>query len=91
MKIKNVVQTRAACPSQWDAMTEDNRSVYIRYRWGNFSVEVCEEIGFHEYGNGDWVFIFDQEIGNSLDGYMTDEQMLEIIDQIVTVQDCGFD
>lgn len=40
MKLKSIVQTCEACPSQWEAMTEDDRPVYIRYRWGELGIGV---------------------------------------------------
>ncbi len=44
IKIKDVVQTSEACPSQWDFITEDNRIGYVRYRWGGLSV--CLSVPF---------------------------------------------
>ena len=35
-------QTCGACPSQWDAYTEDNEYVYIRFRHGTLSIEIDE-------------------------------------------------
>jgi hypothetical protein len=40
MKVTDVVQTCEACPSQWDAKTEDGKYVYIRYRWGSLTVDI---------------------------------------------------
>ncbi|WUH94500.1 hypothetical protein OG900_33090 [Streptomyces sp. NBC_00433] len=34
LSIARAVQTCAACPSQWDAWTEDGDYLYLRYRWG---------------------------------------------------------
>jgi len=43
VKIKDLIQTCSACPSQWEARTEtDNRPVYIRFRWGYLSIRVGE-------------------------------------------------
>lgn len=39
--LTHLVQTCDACPSQWDAETDDGRPVYIRYRWGFLSVRVA--------------------------------------------------
>lgn len=86
MKLCDVVRTCIACPSQWDAMTEDNHSVYIRYRWGNISMLVCPEIGKREYtgsdGYGVWVTILDEQTDDDLDGFMNDEEMMAIADKI---------
>ena len=37
-KIRRCVQTCGACPSQWDLWTIEDRYIYIRYRWGHFTV-----------------------------------------------------
>jgi hypothetical protein len=47
MKLNNIIQTCSACPSQWDTTTEDGREVYIRYRHGDFRVEI-DDVTFYE-------------------------------------------
>ncbi|MFI6304307.1 hypothetical protein ACIBCH_20750 [Amycolatopsis thailandensis] len=37
--IVKAVQTCAACPSQWDAWTDDGRYLYLRFRHGIGTVE----------------------------------------------------
>ena len=32
--------TSVAAPAQWEGRTEDDRPVYVRYRWGYLSVRV---------------------------------------------------
>ncbi len=65
MRIRNLVQTCDACPSQWDAETEDGRNVYIRYRWGYLSVDVS---GLEVFGSG---------VGSGSDGCMSTREMLQ--------------
>ena len=43
--IKTVARTCEASPAQWDAVTVDNRQVYVRYRWGHLSVRVAPNPG----------------------------------------------
>ena len=38
--ISDIRQTCTACPSQWEAVTTNNRPVYIRYRHGYLSVQI---------------------------------------------------
>ncbi|MFJ2190265.1 hypothetical protein ACIOJE_20385 [Kitasatospora sp. NPDC087861] len=38
-KLIRVVQTCAACPSQWDAWTADGQYLHLRYRHGEGCVE----------------------------------------------------
>ena len=43
IKLSKIVQTCDACPSQWDAVADDGRPVYIRYRWGNLTTGVGKQ------------------------------------------------
>jgi hypothetical protein len=63
--LKDLTQTCSACPSQWDGMTTDGRSVYIRYRFGYLSVDISDEEVYGDY------------YGDSMDGFMTTNEMLE--------------
>ncbi len=40
IKIVRAAQTSFACPSQWDAWTDDGRYVYLRFRHGHGTVTV---------------------------------------------------
>ncbi len=65
MKIENLACTCGACPSQWEFLTDNDRNVYVRYRWGYLSVRVSLE------AHGDAVCgpeIYGQQIGEGLDG-----------------------
>lgn len=35
--LRELWQTCSACPSQWEGITEDGRSIYVRYRWGTLT------------------------------------------------------
>lgn len=64
--LTSLEMTCSACPSQWDATTQDGHLLYIRYRWGHLSVtdETTETL------------LFQQQNGDSLDGVMSTEEML---------------
>lgn len=62
-KVVKLIQTCTACPSQWEGKTDDGKSVYIRYRWGQLTVNVDNEPQFH-YSAAD-----------VLDGFMTFDEM----------------
>jgi len=62
IKIREIVQTCRACPSQWEAMTEGGEFLYFRYRWGCLRIEkapapdrmwddtgVTEDVFFHDF------------------------------------------
>jgi hypothetical protein len=42
MKVITIVETCSACPSQWEGILEDGRTLYIRYRHGWLSVRVSK-------------------------------------------------
>jgi hypothetical protein len=61
-------------PSQWEGKTDDGRSVYIRYRFARFSVQVSDPGGtvFDAIDSPDVVF---KEFGHPMDGTLTFAQM----------------
>jgi hypothetical protein len=67
MRIINLVQTCPACPSQWDAQTEDGQYVYIRYRWDTLTVSIDEQPYLHK----------DAVYDDPLRGVMSTEEMLQ--------------
>ena len=72
--VKAVVLTCSACPSQWDGVLDDGRSIYVRYRWGGLSIRVASEVG----PEGDAVGgkeIFSGNFGDGLDGVMSYEEL----------------
>ena len=67
MRIKHVVMTCTACPAQWEGRTEDDRPVYIRYRWGYLSVRVGAPGGDLRSAVGG-VRVYGAQVGDELDG-----------------------
>ncbi len=63
MKLDNLIQTCSACPSQWNFVTDGDRNVYVRYRWGYLSVCLSEEPGGNAV-NG--IEIFGRQLGDGL-------------------------
>jgi hypothetical protein len=43
IKIVKIRQTCVICPTQYEGKTDDDRPVYIRYRWGYLSVRVGDK------------------------------------------------
>lgn len=67
MKIKDPVQTCTACPAQWQGQTEDDRPVYVRYRWGYLSVKVGPP-GGDSWSAVGGVRVYGEQIGDEYDG-----------------------
>lgn len=72
-RIVKLEQTCGACPSQWDACTDDGIGIYIRYRWGYLSAYVWET---KEY-------LYGEQIGDGLDGYLTTRGMIRRLSDIL--------
>lgn len=71
IKIVELIQTCGACPSQWDGITKDGGSVYIRFRHGSLRVEL----------NGDSIFHYSDN--RVADGSMDTDEMMEITSQVI--------
>ena len=69
MKVKNLIQTCDACPSQWEFTTDENRPVYVRYRRGYLSVYVGgPDKGIDSALDG--VEVVGERIGDAYDGVL---------------------
>lgn len=75
-----VRQTCSACPSQWEGTTEDGRSVYVRYRWGNLTVGLGAD-GDAAVGAAISSPALAVELGDEFDGACTWGQVLAAADQ----------
>lgn len=76
MEITNLVQTCGACPSQWEALTDDGRGVYVRYRWGYLSICVSNQPGEHGLEGRE---VYSVKMGDNLDGLIDWEVVAPII------------
>jgi len=45
IKVVEVWKTCDAFPAQWEGKTKDGKDVYVRYRWGNLTVQVANVTG----------------------------------------------
>ena len=61
IKVTSITQTCSACPAQWEGITEDNRKIYVRYRWGYLSVRIGEIDDMEEWAavTGAEIFVID--------------------------------
>lgn len=64
MLINNLQQTCHACPSSWEFQTDNNRGVYVRYRWGHLTVTVYPPNETDDNG----ICILSEQLGDSFDG-----------------------
>lgn len=81
MKIKNLVQTCGACPSQWEASTEDNRPIYIRYRWGYLEIHIGKPgDDVHEVAATEEVY--GAQLGDSYHGVISWQEIEPIVEAL---------
>jgi hypothetical protein len=70
IKVSSLTQQGNCCPAQWSGETEQGLYVYIRYRWGQLTVEVGES---SETLFTDGELILDIEHGKAGDSMETEE------------------
>ena len=86
MRVKEIERTCIACPSQWEGKTDDDRPIYIRYRWGYLSVclgpsggDIWSAVGGEE--------IYGKQLGDDLDGFLTYQRLREVLSGVVELPD----
>lgn len=83
IKIKELTQTCYACPSQWEGKTVDDRPIYVRYRWGYLSFMVGKK---EDKSILDYKEIYGEQIGNNIDGVLSEEDMLEEVRNVAKTE-----
>ncbi len=63
-------KTCTACPSQWEGSLEDGRAIYARYRHGELSVGVGNDIDEAVGNSRSDQALYADYAGDGLDGYM---------------------
>ncbi len=72
--ITQIRRTCIACPSQWEGKLNNGNHIYIRYRWGDFTIGEGKTI--NEAVNNQLIHV---PYGDSLDGFMCNKTMVELI------------
>jgi hypothetical protein len=74
-KVMALKKTSLACPSQWEGVLEDGRFVYARYRHGELSVGVGDDIEEAvRNGMSDQALYMDH-VGDGLDGFINFDEL----------------
>jgi hypothetical protein len=78
MKVTTLTKTCIACPAQWEGKTDDDRSVYVKYRWGGLKVNVSEP------GKDIWAAVDGKEVlclglTDEPDGWMENEELKPLL------------
>jgi hypothetical protein len=69
-KVVSLRNTCIACPSQWEGTLEDGRAIYARYRHGELSVGVGDDINEAVRNGMSDQALYASDLGNGLDGFM---------------------
>jgi hypothetical protein len=85
INIVKYTKTCNHCPSQWECWTDDNKYVYIRYRYGVLRASL------HESEEKYWdcskdIVLFREAVGEEYDGCMTDEEMKELLKDLLNFE-----
>lgn len=77
------MRTCSACPSQWEGRTDDERLIYVRYRWGYLTISISKPNSrdISDAVNGEPVF--DLKHGDDLSGYMEYEELKKLTQHLI--------
>ena len=78
IKITDLTQFTKMCPSQWEGHTSEEKTVYIRYRYGKLSVYLSRNKtnNFKDAVEGDE--ILNVKYGDDLDSYLSYDELKKI-------------
>jgi hypothetical protein len=82
-KVQEIRKTCESSPAQWEGKTSDGKMIYVRYRWGELTIEISPELTTHIYDAIDGVEIFNKQIGDGYDGFLTYEQLKNVTAGII--------
>ena len=74
-KLVTLKRTCIACPSQWEGTLEDGRAIYARYRHGELSVGVGNDLNEAVRNGMSDQALYADHIGDGLDGFMDFEEL----------------
>jgi len=77
IKITKIINHGGFCPFQIDALTNDDRMIYGRYRWGHLRVTIGKVGDHSEYAAVDGEQIFAKDVGPQFCGDMTLQEFKE--------------
>lgn len=69
IKIKKLLSYGGACPYQLEAITTDDKWLYIRYRHGVLSYELADSKEAWMNCDDCYINFYSEQIGHNMDGY----------------------
>ena len=77
LRLQSLKRISIAHPTQWEAVTDDGRPVYIRYKWGELSISVGPVgAGYDEAVGGET--LLDIDVGHHHDCDMTWDEFVAV-------------
>ena len=74
--IKKILYAGGACPYQIEAITDDDKFFYLRYRWGNLRFGVWENEAAFDIGR----YMFSKSIGDEYAGWGDNELIAKALE-----------
>ena len=87
VRVVKIVKTLEASPAQWDGMTDDNRQIYVRYRWGCLTIELGVAGDMSEYAAVNGEKILSMKHGGKYQGVMEYSELKELSASVVEFPD----
>lgn len=81
--VKEIEQTCEVCPSQWEGITDDDRCIYIRYRWGFLSVRIGSPGDKSEFAGVRGKGILRKQLGDSYEGILSYKELLKATSELI--------
>ena len=81
IKIIKIDRTSFACPAQWDMWDSKDNYYYVRFRWGELTInkhEVFGELVFSNQTDSDW------------NGFMEEEELIEMVSEVFYFSKCVY-
>lgn len=79
IRVVSYEKTSPACPAQWEGVTDDGRTVYVRYRGGFFTAQVGSSL--REALDADPLLTWESD--DEWDGWMTYDRMVELTKHVI--------
>lgn len=81
--VNEIEKTCEACPSQWEGTTDDDRCIYVRFRWGFLSVRIGSPGDKSEFAGVRGKEILRKQLGGSYHGILSYEELVKATSEII--------
>jgi len=75
-------KTCYASPAQWEGKLESGHLIYIRYRYGNLSISISENVTENIFEAIEGIELLCENIGDGLDGFIEFKELKPYLEEI---------